>query len=259
MGKNFKQTLKNEIIKLPMPEINETHLEETVCLSQIAFNSRRRTAYFPLYELIYRQLRFIAKPIWVLQGIILLAMCQVITKAMMEQAMVSATAFLSLSAVFTAMTILPFYGRARKYKMREIESATRISNSKLTLAKLCVIGSGDVICLSVISILFAGRMAEPVNAILAFVMMPFLLVSVGTLFILNRVREDYGIYISIAFDLGIGMLYWPVAMENVDWIIPLSTATSSVACILLFLVLIFECRRMVLQIPAMDLQESLMY
>lgn len=71
-------------------------------------------------------------PIWAAQAAAVLCMCLVLRLAMRsEDFAADAPALLGMFSVFVAMCALPFYGRSRKYKMRELESSTRLSSRRL--------------------------------------------------------------------------------------------------------------------------------
>ena len=106
------------------------------------------------WELIRRQLRFTALPVWGLQAALLAAICCVFGAARPADELIPASA--SLAAVLAAMTLLPFHGRARRYGMEEIEAAARLSSEKLALARLGAVGAGDAVCCASAALMSGG-------------------------------------------------------------------------------------------------------
>ena len=260
MAKEFSQKLKQEISALYATRPDKAHLEETIKLAGQAYSGRRQMRHISTFEMIIGQVRFIARPVWILQGIVLLCMCVFMRYAMASEQQASyIPAFLSISSIFIAMTMLPFYGRSRKYKMREIECTTRVSLSRLILAKLCVIGAGDIASLSIVLLITLGKMVTPAATLLMFILLPFLLTCAGSLFILGRTTENYGSFVSAGFAVGLSAAFWTFAMKMGDELMQISIILSVIACIFLALVLIFECHRLLRQIPSPDLQETLMF
>jgi len=260
MVKDFWKMLKNELSAAHSIEPTGAHLEETIRLARQAYINRRQMRHISTFEMIIGQVRFIAQPVWLLQGMVLLCMCGLIRHAMVsEQAASSFPAFLSISSIFIAMTMLPFYGRSRKFKMREIECTTRVSLSRLTLSKLCVIGAGDAVSLCIVTLITLGRIAEPAVTLLIFIILPFLLTCAGSLFILGRTKENYGIFVSVGFGIGLSAAFRTLAMDMGDKLTHISAAISITICAFLALVLILECRRLLRQIPSPDLRETLMF
>ena len=260
MRKDFRQRLKNELSGKPQLEISAMHLENTIRQSRRAYECRRQVRPIGTPEMIVSQFRFIARPIWLLQGIVLLCLCFLMRYAMAsEQPASYIPAFLSVSSILIAMTMLPFYGRSRKYKMREIESMTRVSLPRLILAKLCVVGMGDIVCLSFMILLTFGKMDTPFAALLLHIVIPFLLTCTASLFVMNRTKENYGTFISIGFGIGLSAVCWTIAMRMGENFVPISAGLSAFVCVCLALVLFFECRRLTRQLPSPDLQEAFMF
>lgn len=260
MNKHFQQSLKNELRGKPFTELSQAHLENTISLAHQVYASRRKMRHIGTFEMIIGQFKFIARPVWVLQGIVLLCMCFIAHYAMLSELSASyVPAFLSIASIFIAMTMLPFYGRSRKYKMHEIECTTRVSRSRLVLAKLCIIGVGDFASLSIVIIITIGKIATPAATLLIFIVLPFLLACAGSLFILNRANENYGIFISIGFGMGLSAIYWTLAMRLRDGLIQISVGLAILLCVLLALGLFFECRKLLRQISSADLQDALMF
>lgn len=258
MSKDFREKLKNELQLDIAP--SEAHLDQTIKMAQKAYTNRRKLRYVGTFEMIVSQFRFIARPIWFLQGIALFCVF-IFLRIMMvsEEHANSLPALISVSAVVISTLALPVYGRSRRYKMREIESTTRISHSRLILAKICAVGIGDVACLMVIIVSAYGKMTAPVQDILMFILLPFLISCTSSLWILNRIGEEYAIYVTIGLCIGMGTFCWTMATKLYFSLTSLSIGFALFACALLIIVLLFECRRMMKQIPAADLRKPLTF
>lgn len=247
--------IKNELRRLEAPEPSEEHIQKTIDLCRAAYSVRRCMRPLSTPQMILSQFRFIAKSIWALQALVLLVMCFAVHQAALAQDALNIAHTMSLASVFTAMTMLPLYGRAGKYRMQEIEGATRLSRARLILAKLCVVGLGDAVCLIAFTFFSFGSMAKPLSATLVFIVMPFLLTSFADLFVLNRIKKSYGISVSVVVGIGISSAYWLM----IQYLRPFALPAAAAACVLLLLALIFECRRLLRQVPAIELQDALMY
>ncbi len=244
MSKNFHRQLENKLSVQPPIAPSQAHLADTIRLSQMAYSSRRQIRHISTTQMIDSQLRFVAGPVWIFQGIVLLFLCALMQFAAIgESEEINIPALLSAFPVFIAMTALPFYGRSRKYKMRELEGSTRLSLSRLTLAKLCAVGAGDAICLGVVIIFALAKVEAPARFMLLFIVLPFLLTCAGSLFILNRAGESYGASIAAGFGIGISALYRGLAVNMPDVLIRLSTGAASLVYLFLILALVTECRR----------------
>lgn len=258
MNREFRQRLKNELQADIEP--CAAHMERTIMLAHTAYDGRRRFRHVSTLSMIARQFRFVARPVWLLQGVALILLCMLMYIVRSSEGFVSKLpALLSVSSVFVAMTVLPIFGRARRYKMYEIESSTRLSHQKLMFAKLCAVGSGDAICLVIITILNLGEMVSPTQTVLTFILLPFLLSCTGSLFVLNRSKEEYGVYVSTGLCIAIGGTYWSMAARLSCLPAQSLTGLTVTACTALLIFLAFECRSLMKQIPSSDMREALLF
>lgn len=241
------------------PDIDAVHLNETINLCREAYDGRRRMRPIGGIEMIVSQLRFIAKPIWALQMAVILCICLLLRLASGAGNAGYVPALLSLGAIFTAMSALPFYGRSQRYKMRELESASRLSRGKLILAKLCVVGAGDAACLTLLTLASPGAVTQAAGAMLTFIALPFLLTCTGSLLILNRTREDRGVFAALAFGLVLAAVYWAAPAKIAALPASLGTPIPAAACALLLAALVLECRRLLKKPPSPDAREALIY
>lgn len=258
MSRELRMRLKNEL-RADFEPCGE-HMEQTIKLARSAYARRRRLRNISSFEMMAGQLRFIVRPVWFLQGIVLICLCALMSAVMKsEEFSDELPAFLSASSVLIAMTALPIYGRSRRYRMYEIESSTRISNKRLMLTKLCVVGLGDVICLGAIAALALGKMTLPAQMVLTLILLPFLLSCTGSLFVLNRAREEYGVYISAGLCIGIAGACRAAAARLLPVSEQISIGLVAAVCAVMIILLAFECRRLMGEIPSSDLREALMF
>lgn len=258
MGRRSELKLKAELCTLRAPEFRRAHVDETAALCLAAYRSRRRMRRLSVPELTASQLRFVARPIWAAQAVVVLCMCLALHFAMRSGDFAAdVPALLSMSSVFMAMSVLPFYGRSRKYKMRELESSTRLSCRRLTLAKLCSVGVGDTAGLIALSMASAGGFSLAANMVLGFVVLPFLLACTGILLILEHSREGHGVYVSLGFGFGLAAVCWMLPAELGRLMSSVGVGRAAAICAALLTVLILECRRLLRQMPSRNLQEAL--
>lgn len=256
MTKDLRERLKN--VPLYGMEPSETHLLQTIQLARSAYAGRRRLRHISTFEIITSQFRFAVRPVWLLQGFALLSLCAFLCLTIESWRLGGKLpAFLSVSSVFVSMTFLPLYGRSRKHKMCELESTTRISYPRLIFAKLCAVTIGDIICLAAITLLALEKMTAPAQTVLAFILLPFLFCCTACLFILNRVKEEYGVGVSTGLCIAVGAFYWTMAGKLHPLPARLSVGLTSAVCAVLILALALECRRLMMRIPSPGLQEAL--
>lgn len=185
--------IKLGLSALEAPEPDAERMNETLALCRTEYARRRRLRRVGAWELIRRQLRFTALPVWGLQAALLAAICCVFGAARPADELIPASA--SLAAVLAAMTLLPFHGRARRYGMEEIEAAARLSSEKLSLARLGAVGAGDAVCCASAALMSGGGW----YVTLVFVATPFLLTSAVSLAALGHAGRESGVYIAAGF------------------------------------------------------------
>lgn len=257
MNRNLRERLNDELKNYQAVELSRQHLENTIQVSHIIYDKRRKMRKICTIEMIANQFRFIAAPIYILQGSVLLFLYMVISIAMLSEDFTgNLSALLSTSAVLVSMTALPTYERSRKYHMIEIEGTTRISYPQVILARICAIGIGDMICLTALVLLTFEKMNFPAQSILAFVLMPFLFCGIGGLFIQNHMNNEYSIYISTGFSIAFGMAYWLIALKLQTFLLHVSIGFTAAVCGVLILLLGIECRKLTTQKTSSVLQEA---
>lgn len=257
MRRDLRENLNRELKSYQAIELSRQHLEKTIQVSHIIYDKRRKMRKICTIEMIVKQFRFVAAPIYFLQGSVLLFLYLVISIAMHSEDFTrNLSALLSASAILVSMTALPAYGRSRQYHMIEIESTTRISCPQVILARICAIGIGDIICLTALVFLTFERMDFPAQSILTFVLMPFLFCGIGCLFIQNHISNEYSIYISTGFCIAAGITYWWIASKLQTFLLEVSIAFTGVVCGALILILGIECRKLTTQKTSFVLQEA---
>ena len=257
MIRNLRERLNNELKSYHAVELSKQHLENTIQVSRIIYDKRRKMRKICTIEMIVNQFRFIAVPVYFLQGGVLLFLYMVISIAMHSEDFTSnLSALLSTSAILVSMTALPTYERSRRYHMIEIESTTRISCPQVILARICAIGIGDIICLIVLILLTFEKMNFPAQSILTFVLMPFLFCGIGCLFIQNHMNNEYSIYISTGFSIAVVITYWLIASKLQRFLLNVSIGFTIAVCGVLILILGIECRKLIMQKTSSVLQEA---
>lgn len=207
-------------------------MDEAAELCRAEYAKRRKLRRMGAAEMIARQLRFVALPVWLAQGAVLIAVCFALGASGAGR---YAPGMSALSAVLVALTLLPFHGRAKRHGMREIEAATRVSGAKLLLARLAAVGTGDAVCLAAVALL---SMKNAPGTTLVFVVLPFALASAGSLFALNHLPG--GAFAAAGFAAALVSAYWAMA----ERLAQLPTAAAIAVCALAAAILAAECVKM---------------
>ena len=139
--------------------------------------------------LVIKQLKFVALKIWLLQGMILSALCALFL-FYYDTDVISIREYiprriLALCAGFIALSARPLLLRPTRYRMLEIEQSTYFSNRGSILAQLLFIGIGDVGMLTILTLL-AVRYRIPADTIFLFLVIPFLTAAAAGLMLWAR-------------------------------------------------------------------------
>ncbi|MHB8061797.1 MAG: hypothetical protein ACYDG2_04050 [Ruminiclostridium sp.] len=203
MNKKLRSKLQTALKDQPDLQISEEHLIQTMWEARIAYQNRRNRKRIRYPAFLWRQVRFVGAPVWLLQGLLLL--CAFWLFGLADIGAVSNFAprhlpiLLGCFAVFIAMTSIPFIGRSTQYGMFEIEMATRISIPKLLLTRIFIIGIGNVLLLTV-SFLLASTKAElGTGSIALYLLLPYLIACCGCLFIQAYANRGYQGFACTAF------------------------------------------------------------
>ena len=104
-----------------------------------------------------------------------------------------------------------------------------------------------------------GGLAGAANAALGLVVLPFLLACTGMLLILEHSGEEHGLHAALGFGFGLAAALWIFRTELGELCAELGTAPAAAVCAALLAALALECRQLLRQLPARDMQQALSY
>lgn len=154
-----------------------THLQHTIATVRFIHQAapRRQHISFPL--LVLKQLRFVALKIWLVQGMILSALCTLFLffydKGVIRFREYIPRGILALCGCMVALSSKPLLLRPIRYRMLEIEQSTYFSNRGGILAQLLFIGIGDAGMLAVLTFLAVSYGIEA-DTVFLFLVIPSL-------------------------------------------------------------------------------------
>lgn len=193
MDSNLNRQLKTTFSHTDIP-ISEEHLQETVFSVNIELNRKSSINRIPFRSFLILQIRHMGWKIWAIQGILLALINSVLIVSFGKyywgtQRYVAE--LLCFSSILVLMTALPFIHRPLRFKMNEVEAATWFSSARLLLAKLLIIGVGDLLILG--GILYTTILKTSINAsgVILYIIFPFLLACGGLLFLLEHIPARF--------------------------------------------------------------------
>lgn len=213
---------------------NETHLHNTLILvrQEACRRQMRKRISFP--QFLARQIKFMGYKIWIVQGIFLFFINRLLSRfygyTLRPQSMVKLLFCLS---VLICMSILPSLYRSVRYQMQEIEAAARFSCAKLLLAKLIIVGIGDISLLGGIFFTTMLRTSLPADRTVLYLCLPFLLAGSGCLFLLGHCSPRHFIIGSLLFCMLLILGFCVIPVHCVFWFQQSFSLVWILVCVLL--------------------------
>lgn len=169
------------------------------------------------------QMKFIGFRIWICQGAFMTGLLTLVTTLLGPLWWTDQRYVIRVVCCFSllvSMTALPFIHRSIYHKMHEIETSSLFSSMRLLLAKLILLGIGDVLILSMLLLVTAIRTSLFTDSLLLYLLFPFLLASSGALFLLRHLSAEHYIGGSLVFYGFLLILFlmsdglWPVLYQQ---------------------------------------------
>ena len=173
-NRNIKALLKKSL----QPDnltINNTHLQHTLSLlrqEQISKTSHER---IKLSAFLALQIKFIGWKIWLLQGLVLAVIfyfLTVIFKDSFDYNKRFVAVLICSISIMVLMMAIPFIQRSLRYKMHETEMSAYFSSVKLLMAKLLIIGIGDIFILNGMLFLIVFKNYLNIGSALLYIIFP---------------------------------------------------------------------------------------
>lgn len=231
----MQQELKQALHQPPAPA-NDAQIQATILLTKREACLRKERTRITYLCFLRKQIRFIAWKLWAAQSMLLLIISILLSRFFSSpftpHQLIKLLACLSL-LIF--MTALPLLYRSVRYRMQEVEAATRFSAVKLLLARLIIIGLGDICLFTGVFLATVIKTALPTDSIVFCLCFPFLLAGCGGLYMLGHLPPRrffvgsllYCAFLTVAF----GIAPW----QDTFLYQPSLTAIRATLCALPFL------------------------
>jgi len=152
----------------------------------------------PFYQVLLSQIGYIRKWVWCV-SVLVFGLAVSVSVCLPE----SAVWMISALTPLLALTLITESGRSAHYGMMELEMATRFSLRSVVLARLAVLGTGDLLILAMLLPLgLWSRSAEPFSAGL-YILTPFLLSTFVGLYTIRTWAGREGLYACVGESAGI--------------------------------------------------------
>ena len=134
------------------------------------------------------------------------------------------------------LVVTPAFFKGQRYRVSEMEAATRTSGALLTLARLVLAGGGALVCLTVLLALkiYMQRSFESLGRMVIYCLVPYLTCMTAMLALLRRSRRS-GAPVCMAIALG-SVFFWRYIGMFLPWLYE-----ASALGIWLLAVLVYSC------------------
>lgn len=240
--KQLEQKLKQSLHQIPSVS-NDAHLHTTILLAERESCQKQRQERISFARFLAKQTRFIGRKIWIVQGVSLFVMIVLIPRFYGDfltlQQMIKRLACLS---ILIFMTALPLLYRSVRYRMQEIETASRFSGVKLLLARLILIGIGDICLLTGIFLTGTINTLLPADSVFFCLCFPFLLSGSVCLYMLGHLTPEKFLAGSLLFCSFLAVLFALIPGQYMVLYQPSLSAFWALLCAFLLALCVHQLR-----------------
>lgn len=234
MQKNILEKELKHILRESPALTDEKHLERTRILAEKELLKKQSRKRITFARFVQKQIAYVGWKIWGTQGIFLLlaiGLFSDFSDYLKSPRYLIRLLFCLSVAVF--MTALPMLYHSVRCRMQETEAASRFSSVKLLLAKLILIGIGDISLLSGIFLIAMIKTALPADNTAFYLCFPFLLAGGGCLFMLGHLPPRTFFVGSLLFCFSLILAFSVLPEPCAFFLQPVSPAAGAVVCALL--------------------------
>lgn len=183
---NREQELRQALHQIPS-QTNDAHLHATILLAEKETCLKQQRRRITFFRFLGKQIGFTWRNLWIIQGVFLITLRILLTGFYSGPiAPLHLIKMLACLSILILMSALPLLYRSVRYRMQEIEAASRFSGGKLLLARLIVIGIGDACLLAGIFLTTILKTILPAGSAAFCLCFPFLLAGGGCLYLLGH-------------------------------------------------------------------------
>ncbi len=132
------------------------------------------------------------------------------------------------------LAVMPVFFRGQRYRVSEVEAATRTSGALLTLARLVLAGGSALVCLTFLLALevWLQRSWENLGRVVIYCLVPYLTCMTAMLALIRRRRRD-GAPLCLITALG-SVAFWRCTARFLPWLYEASALGIWVAAVLIY-------------------------
>lgn len=228
--KDMRQQLKTAL-HTDDANMSQEDMDSLIETLLVESSMRKKRRPIGTFDFLKRQVRFIGWRIWFCQGILLTCIL-IMFVGFVNQSIGDVTRMIKHLlfgfSLLVSAVILPTIYRSLRYRMQEVEATTYFSTARILIAKLIVVGLGDLVMLFGIWFCASVKTSISISSITLYVFLPFLLASCGLFYIMGHCNirlllpESAGYYILLCAGYIITRRFQPIIFEknfSVVWVV----------------------------------------
>lgn len=229
-----EQELRQALHQMPSLT-DDAHLHATILLAEKEACRKQLRTRITFPRFLGKQIGFIWRNLWIIQGISLIILRILIARFYSDPiAPLYLIKLLACLSILILMSALPLLYRSVRYRMQEIEAASRFSGVKLLLARLIVIGIGDACLLAGIFLTTVLKTILPAGSAAFCLCFPFLLAGGGCLYLLGHFPPKQFFTGSLLYCAFLVVAFGILPGQDAFLYQPSMAAVRAVLCVLLF-------------------------
>ena len=132
------------------------------------------------------------------------------------------------------LAVTPVFFKGQRYRVSEVEAATRTSGALLTLARLVLAGGGALVCLTVLLGLkiYLQRSFESLGRMVIYCLVPYLTCMTAMLALLRRSKKN-GAPLCVGISVG-SVIFWRCIGKFFPWLYEASALGLWIAAVLVY-------------------------
>ncbi len=191
--RHFEEQVRQAFHQTPLVE-SDVHMKETIFLARSEVCRRYERKRISFIYFLSHQIKFIGWKVWGMQSGIVLTSVILLSRFFEQDYLKRPQDILKLLfclSVFVSMTALPLIYRSVRYQMQEMEAVTYFSSARLLVARLIIIGMGDISLLGISLIVTIIKTSLQTSNVFLSLYVPFLFVSGSLLFMIGHFSPRY--------------------------------------------------------------------
>ena len=226
-NQDFEKRLRRALAEAP-----SAACPEALCTAARAEAGRRRRR-IGFGRFAWIQVRFLGWKIWAAQALLALAVWLLLGREQTLAALWRPQAVAEMLCVLSVLVFMaapPLLYRSVRFRMHETEAASYFSSARLLMARLLMLGIGNVLLLGSLTLAAALHTALRLSSAAMAVWMPFLLAGSGGLYLLGHASPQWFLWGSLAEG---GILLAAMFSRRMSWLFTPSPAWAAVCAVLL--------------------------